>query len=330
MLGNVTQENAPRASRVIALTPGDPAGVGPLVAAKALRSAWRGVCFALFGAPEIWKKAFQRFGRPRAPFFFAQPEKKIPKFPLGRPSALSGALSFEAVRAGTKAAKEGKAAALVTAPISKEAWFSAGVKFPGHTEFLASACGLSRKDVLMFFCAGNLKVGLLTVHVSLREALRGLSQEAVVRAMVLLKEGLKTHFCFTRPRLALCALNPHAGEGGAFGKEEKEILEPSVQRLRRMGLRVFGPLPADSLFYRCREGEFDAALALYHDQGLIAVKTLAMESAVNVTLGLPFLRTSPDHGTAFDRVRKGNVDERSFACAIRLAMEILSRKKHGR
>lgn len=312
------------------MTPGDPAGIGPLVAAKALRSPWRGVGFALFGAPQIWKKVFQRFGKPKASFFFAQPEKTIPKFPLGRPSALSGVLSFEAVRAGAEAAKEGKVDALVTAPISKEAWFLAGVKFPGHTELLADACGLSPKDVLMFFCAGNLKVGLLTVHVSLREALQSLSEEAIVRAMVLLKEGLRTHFGLSRPRLALCALNPHAGEGGAFGKEEKEILAPSVRRLRKRGLRVFGPLPSDSLFYRCRKGEFDAALALYHDQGLIAVKTLAMESAVNVTLGLPFLRTSPDHGTAFDRVRRGDVDARSFAAAVRLALEILSRKKHGR
>jgi len=246
---------------------------------------------------------------------------------LGRPSAASGALAAQAVRAGARLALSGKAQALVTAPLSKEALHLSGERWPGHTEMLAPLCGLEPQKVGMLLVGGGLRVFLVTRHLGLRQAIDALSPQTVVEAAHLAGRGLAERFGLKKPRLALAALNPHAGEAGAFGDEEARVLAPALSRLRQeRGFSVKGPFAADTVFARALRGEFDAVLCLYHDQGLIPLKLLAFESGVNVTLGLPFIRTSPDHGTAYDIAGKGKADPSSMKAAIALALKMAGQK----
>ena len=197
----------------------------------------------------------------------------------------------------------GRLDAIATAPINKEALKLAGSPFPGHTEMLTSLCGAS--DSLMCFFAGDLRVILLTIHMSLSDAIKAITKERVARALVLADRELK-RFGVVSPRIAVAGLNPHAGEHGLFGSEEEREIEPAITECRaRHGVKASGPFPADTLFVRAARGEFDAVVACYHDQGLIAVKCMAFGEAVNVTLGLPIIRTSVDHGTAFDIAGRG-------------------------
>jgi 4-hydroxythreonine-4-phosphate dehydrogenase len=216
------------------------------------------------------------------------------------------------------------AAAVATAPISKEAMRLANVRYPGHTELLADLCGLEPQEVTMLFVTRDLKVALATIHQSLKEAIASLSSTGIEARLRLVRDEHIRWFGGD-PRIAVCALNPHAGEGGLFGAEEREILAPAIAAARRLGIDVSGPFAADTLFVRAARGEFDVVLALYHDQATIAVKARSFGSAVNMTLGLPFLRTSVDHGTAYDLAGKGTADHGSLVEAILLAARLSDR-----
>ncbi|HEY9233337.1 MAG TPA: 4-hydroxythreonine-4-phosphate dehydrogenase PdxA, partial [Blastocatellia bacterium] len=238
----------------------------------------------------------------------------------GSLSAAAGCAAIAAIETGVRLAQAGHVAAIATAPINKEALKLAGSPFPGHTEMLAQLTGAS--DVLMCFFAGNLKVFLLTIHVSLADAIRSITQARVEAALRLADRELR-RFGVNRPRIAVAGLNPHAGEHGLFGMEEAREIAPAIETCRNLHhIDASGPFPADTIFVRAARGEFDAVAACYHDQGLIAVKCMAFGEAVNVTLGLPIIRTSVDHGTAFDIAGRGIADHSSLVEAIRLAARL--------
>lgn len=243
------------------------------------------------------------------------------KIEWGAVSASAGRAAVSFIEAGARLCLSGKLDAIATAPINKESLKLAGSPFPGHTEMLAALCGAS--DSLMCFFAGDLRVVLLTIHVSLADAIKAITRDRVSRSLVLADRELK-RFGIARPRIAVAGLNPHAGERGLFGSEEIKEIGPAIEQCRAAyGIDVTGPYPADTLFVRAARGEFDAAVACYHDQGLIAAKCLAFGEAVNVTLGLPIIRTSVDHGTAFDIAGLGVADHRSMVEAIKLAAKLI-------
>lgn len=221
----------------------------------------------------------------------------------------------------------GEAAALVTNPIHKQAMHDGGFAFPGHTEFLASLVGEAGwREVMMLACPG-LRVVPVTIHVSLADAVRQLRREDIVAVGRVTAQALVRDFAIKMPRLAVAALNPHAGEGGAMGREDMDIVTPAVDDLRREGIDAFGPLPSDTLFHaKARQG-YDAVLCMYHDQALIPLKTIDFDRGVNITLGLPFVRTSPDHGTAFDLAGSGKANPESLMEAMRIAAEIAANRR---
>ena len=254
------------------------------------------------------------------------------KLPLGQVSPMAGHAAFEAVRVMIKLALAGDIDATVTAPIHKEALVAAGHHFPGHTEIFAHFTGTS--DFTMMLAAGNLRVVHVSTHVSLRRVPDLVTRERVLRTLELAQRTLEG-LGLARGRIAVAGLNPHAGEDGLFGDEEKTAIVPAIEAARAQGMAVTGPLPADTLFSRARGGEFDIVVAMYHDQGHIPVKTLGFNydettkrwvglSGVNVTVGLPFLRVSVDHGTAFDRAWKGIANHESMVEALHVAVRMLS------
>jgi 4-hydroxythreonine-4-phosphate dehydrogenase len=240
--------------------------------------------------------------------------------PWGSLSAATGRAAIAAIEAGARLCLAKKLDAIATAPINKESLKLAGSPFPGHTEMLASLCGVT--ESLMCLFAGDMKVFFLTVHCSLIEAIQHITRERVRGAIKLADRELR-RFGIARPRIAVAGLNPHAGEHGLFGSEEINEISPAIDDCRREHIDVFGPFPADTLFLRAWRGEFDAVAACYHDQGLVAVKCLAFGEAVNVTLGLPIIRTSVDHGTAFDIAGRGIANHRSLVEAIKLAARLV-------
>ncbi len=338
----------------VAVTTGDPFGVGPEVAIKAasdpavlaacrplvigdrehlLRVA-QGLPGGVGSDPAAWPEVSRSplvWGSkqgddilvkswPSGPAFHDMADRpEIPPSP--GPSAAGGRSSVMYVKQAVALLRSGAAAAMATAPISKEAMRLAGVRYPGHTELLASLCGLEPDDVAMMFVTRDLKVALLTVHLSLKEAIASLST-AAVESKLRLVDAQHRRLFGTAPRLGVCALNPHAGEAGLFGAEERDILAPAVAACRSAGLDVGGPFPADTLFVRAARGEFDVVLALHHDQATIAVKARSFGSAVNLTLGLPFVRTSVDHGTAYGIAGRGTADHGSLVEAILLAARL--------
>jgi 4-hydroxythreonine-4-phosphate dehydrogenase len=306
------------------LTLGDPAGIGPEIILKALASPGRpAVPTVVYGPREALADRARRFhltpiealGIEVVDIPLAAPVS------LGRHSASAGRAAAEAVLRAATDALEGKASAIVTAPLNKESLAMAGYAYPGHTEMLAEAC--STPDVAMMFVGGGLRVALVTIHQALGSVAGSVTAAEVQRIVRLVHKELPRFHPAGR-RIALCGLNPHAGEGGLFGDEEERELRPAVRRLREEGIDLTGPLPADSLFVRALRGEFDAVIALYHDQGLIPVKLLSFGHAVNVTLGLPFVRTSVDHGTGFDIVETGKAEETSLLEAMNVAAALSS------
>jgi 4-hydroxythreonine-4-phosphate dehydrogenase len=281
----------------IAVTVGDPAGIGPEIAAKAA--------------------ADPRVTAVCSPVLFGPADS--PRFPPGRLSAEAGRAAYDAIVKAVAAVMAGEADALATAPINKEAFALAGLPWRGHTELLAHLTGAP--FVAMMFHADAIRVVLATIHVPLAEVPRLLTRALLERVIRLTARELP-RFGFAGPRLAVCGLNPHAGEGGVLGHEEQRVIEPAVAACRADGIAVSGPYPADTVFSRATRGECDAVIACYHDQGLIPVKLLAFGKAVNVTLGLPIIRTSVDHGTAFDIAGKGVADHGSLVEAIRLAARL--------
>jgi len=306
----------------LALTVGDPAGIGPEIVLKALASDDRpAVPVIVYGPMESLLDRARRFGL-RLPQELGARVVDVAAeetVPLGQTSSAGGRAAAQAALRAAKDALDGRIDALVTAPLNKESLHAAGYEWPGHTEMLAQVAGTP--DVAMMFVGGGLRVALLTIHRSLRSVPDALTREEVVRVVRLVHRELP-RFRAERRRIALCALNPHAGEAGLFGDEEREILAPAVAALRGEGIDVTGPWPADTLFVRAIRGEFDAVVANYHDQGLIPVKLAAFGQAVNVTLGLPFVRTSVDHGTGFDIVEKGVADGGSLVQAMKAAVDL--------
>jgi 4-hydroxythreonine-4-phosphate dehydrogenase len=232
--------------------------------------------------------------------------------------ALAGRLTGLSLEAAVRLWREGAVDAIVTGPGHKQALHAGGYKVPGHTEMLRDLCGA--KQVVMMLASDRLRVALITTHMALRDAIAILTPERIVAAGEVVRRGLREWFGIAEPRLALCALNPHAGEGGLFGHEEERALAPAA---RQLGIE--GPVPADTVFVRAMRGEFDAVLAPYHDVGMTAIKVASFGSAVNVTLGLPVPRTAPDHGTALDIAGTGKADPSSMRAAVQLAAEIARR-----
>jgi len=304
----------------LALTVGDPAGIGPEIVLRALASDERPHAeYVIYGPAAELRARAQRFGLPL-------PKEEVvdvacDPIVLGRVSAAAGRAAADAVLRAAADARAGRVDALVTAPLNKESLHAAGHPWPGHTEMLADAAGVS--DVAMMFVGGALRVALLTIHRSLRSVPDAITRDAVLRVGRLVHRELPR--LGGRGPIAFCGVNPHAGEGGLFGDEESRVLAPALAVLRGEGIDVTGPLPADSVFVRAARGEFGAVVACYHDQGLIPVKLAAFGHAVNVTLGLPFVRTSVDHGTGFDIVEKGIAEEGSLLAAMKLAAELVGR-----
>ena len=303
---------------------GDPAGIGPEVILSTLARFPAGVRLCVVGDLTLLRSIARRL------------HLKIPwertdwvdlrnagSVRTGRPGVQSGRAAHAYLEEAVRRLRAGKADALVTGPVSKEAIARTGISWRGHTEYLA---GAFRCRTTMMFVTGRFRVSLVTTHWSIREVPRRIRQKEVERVLEATRRALILDFGIRRPRIGLSALNPHGGEGGMFGGEEKEILLPAA---RKLGRSVAGPLPADSLMQAAARGEYDAVVALYHDQALIPVKLIGWEQAVNVTLGLPFVRTSPVHGTAFDIAGKGRADPSSMRAAIQLAIQ-LARRRTGR
>ncbi|MBI1952995.1 MAG: 4-hydroxythreonine-4-phosphate dehydrogenase PdxA [Candidatus Omnitrophica bacterium] len=308
---------------------GDPAGVGPEVLLKSLsslRAPRRGAKqsrLTIIGDLG-WLKHLSRKLKISVPWGQSR-WLDLPNVPPGlkpgRVQPAAGRAAHAYIEEGARLLKAGQAEGLVTAPVCKEAIVKAGIPWVGHTEFLAKAF---RRPVVMMFVTGSFRVSLVTTHVSLKELPSQLTREKVAQTIRLTREALTRDFGVVRPRIGLAALNPHAGEGGLFGDEEKRILLPAARRFH-----VEGPLPVDSLLQAAARGAYDAVVALYHDQALIPVKLLGWGQAVNVTLGLPFVRTSPVHGTAFDLAGKGRADPASMFAALRLAQRLTLRRKEN-
>jgi 4-hydroxythreonine-4-phosphate dehydrogenase len=316
-------EAAARSPLRLGVSIGDPAGIGPEVVLRALADEARpkDVAITVYGSAATLAERARRFAlRPLESLEARLVDVPLAgPCPLGQATAEGGRAAAGAVLAATQDALAGRIDALVTAPLNKEALFAAGFRWPGHTEMLAETAG--SPDVAMMFVGGGLRVVLLTIHRSLRSVPDAVTGDEVRRVARLVVRELR-RFGVPKPRIGLCGLNPHAGEGGLFGDEEDRVLRPAVAALRAEGVDLSGPWPADSLFVRAVRGEFDVVLAGYHDQGLIPVKLLAFGHAVNVTLGLPFVRTSVDHGTGFDIVEKGVADGKSLVEAMRVAVEM--------
>ncbi|MFL6212610.1 MAG: 4-hydroxythreonine-4-phosphate dehydrogenase PdxA [Blastocatellia bacterium] len=329
----------------VGITIGDPAGIGPEIALKAVADArTRAACRpVLIGSASQLRRQAQHFGLACA--YAVVTEQAIAQGALdeaqseplicdtgdadaaidwGAISEAGGRAAVAAIETGVRLTLARHLEAIATAPINKEALRLAGSPFPGHTEMLAALTGAG--EVLMCFFAGDLRVFLLTIHVSLADAVSLITKKRIEAAIRLADRELR-RFGLTRPRIAVAGLNPHAGEHGLFGSEEAREITPAIEACRnRYQIEVSGPFPADTLFVRAARGEFDAVAACYHDQGLIAVKCLAFGEAVNVTLGLPIIRTSVDHGTAFDIAGRGIANHSSLVEAIVLAAR-LSRQR---
>ncbi|MBL3572679.1 4-hydroxythreonine-4-phosphate dehydrogenase PdxA [Rhodovulum sulfidophilum] len=321
----------------IALSCGEPAGIGPEIVLRAWQSLGARLPFFWIGDPRHLPE-----GTPHAEIHApaeamhvaatALPVLRLP-FPApavpGRPDPANAAAVIEAIARGVALVQEGKAAALCTAPIHKKALQDgAGFPHPGHTEYLAHLAGVG--DVVMMLAAPALKVVPVTVHIALSEVPRALSADLLERSLRITEAALIRDFGIESPRLAVAGLNPHAGEGGAMGHEEIALIGPVLERLRAEGMRIEGPLSADTMFHAEARARYDVAAAMYHDQALIPIKTLDFAGGVNVTLGLPFIRTSPDHGTAFDIAGTGRADPSSLIAALKLAREMALTRAAGR
>jgi 4-hydroxythreonine-4-phosphate dehydrogenase len=335
---------------VLAVTMGDPAGIGPevIVGAWSDERVHQHAQPIVVGHPEVLRRAGQLLKREvqvvavdqSAPRTHPADTATIPcinacrdarlELPVGQASAGGGKAAFQAVQLAANLAIQKRVDGVVTAPLSKAALHAAGHKYPGHTELLAEMCGVSDFAMMLYLPprdAVRSPAGLGVVHVTLHQSLRSVFADLTPPAIVdkcRLADDIMRRLGVSHPRLAICALNPHAGEDGLFGDEEQTIIIPAVQQARRAGFDVSGPFPTDTLMLRARDGEFDAVVAMYHDQGHIALKLLGMHAAVNITLGLPIVRTSVAHGTAFDRAWQGTARHDGMVAAIITAARLVN------
>jgi len=324
-------------AKPIALTSGEPAGIGPDITLKAwlLRRELNVPSFYLIGDRYLLERRAKVLGID-IEIVDASPEKSDRIFPEalpvvgcgvaataepGFPDASSAPLATSSIRQAVNDVAAGKASAVVTNPIAKSVLYRAGFKHPGHTEYLAelAAGGGPIPHPVMMLWSPELAVVPATIHLSLRAAIETLSSDLIVQTGRIVAAELASRFGIIRPRIAISGLNPHAGEDGALGTEDQTIIAPAVATLRSEQIDVRGPLPADTMFHAAARQNYDCAICMYHDQALIPIKTLAFDSAVNVTLGLPFIRTSPDHGTAFDIAGSGKANPSSLIAALKLA-----------
>lgn len=320
---------------------GDPAGIGPEIALKAwnLRVTRQVPPFILLADPDIIRSRahFLQMDVEVETVVTDNPVKNfhaaLPVIPLenrqsdqrGFPSPNNAAGVIESIKRSVQLIQSGRASALVTCPIAKKNLYDAGFEFPGHTEFLANLAHQTSGKFyhpVMMLSGPRLKTVPITVHIPLKEVSSQITRHLIIQTARITEHDLKKRFKITSPRLAVAGLNPHAGEEGAMGKEEIEIITPAIETLKKQGLNIVGPLPADTMFHECARKTYDVALCMYHDQALIPVKTLDFDTTVNVTLGLPFIRTSPDHGTAFDIADKGIASPTSFIAALKLANQL--------
>lgn len=330
--------------RPIALTMGDPAGIGPEIALMAWLARDEGAGlppFFLIGDPDFIEARASSLGF-QVPVAEVGPDLAVEVFPralpvmplpsgarvgavAGRPSAADAGATLESIMTAVGLVRSGEAIALVTNPIAKYVLTSVGFAYPGHTEFLAALAAEPGKAAplpVMMLWSETLAVVPVTIHVALRRVPDLLTQDLVVRTARIVARDLTERFGIAHPRLVLSGLNPHAGEAGTMGTEDRDVLEPAVAQLQDEGIDIRGPLPADTLFHPRARATYDVALTPTHDQALIPIKTIAFDDGVNVTLGLPFIRTSPDHGTAFDIAGKGVARPDSLMGALRLAARL--------
>ena len=320
----------------VGITGGDPAGIGLEVVLRAVTPLLSRAAWILYANAEDFKQNVNRFA-PELPWTLLEDNSKVTPGRLwlrktsdgfatgwGNVSAKSGQRALLGLQTASRDARTGAIDGIVTAPLSKEA---VGNGFSGHTEFLKRDTGV--KLVAMSFFSEAIKVVLATTHMSVVAAIQSLSQR-LYQDLIRLIETEFRRFAFPRPKIAVAAVNPHAGEGGMFGSEDRDIIVPAVENCAAEGVLVSGPIPADTAYLRTRSGEFDVVLAPYHDQGLIPVKLIAPRSAANVTLGLPYVRTSPDHGTAFDIAGQGLADPGGMATAMQMALELGKRSASTR
>ncbi len=327
----------------IGITMGDPTGIGPEIIVKALsrEEVYRACRPLVFGDEQVLLKAIRREGLPvQIEVLDNIPEegydsRKIllsPSSPLeahslsyGKPDIQCGKAMVKYVEEAVRALKRKKLDAITTCPINKQAINEAGYKFEGHTELLAHLAGVSQ--VAMMFIGSKWKVVLATTHLPLKEVSKWITRDRILSTLRLTEEGMKKYFGISQPKIAVLGLNPHCGEGGVLGEEEKEEILPAIEEAKSIGLNVEGPFPADSFFERSRPQSFDAVIAMYHDQGLIPIKMFGVKESVNFTLGLPFVRTSVAHGTAYDIAGKGVADPASLIKAIVTAANLSKLKR---
>ena len=327
---------------LIAVTMGDPAGIGPEILLKALsrEEIYRVSKPLVLGDVDLLKSVSKQIGS-LSFHVIATPNEVtgrpgvvevIPVSTLNKDSCMPG----EPTRDGGKAMVDyilkavelttgSQVSAMVTCPINKGLMHLAGYTFAGHTELLAHLTHSA--DYVMMLAGERLRVALATTHCALRDVAQRLTKDMIVKTVMITSQALEEYFAISRPRVAVAALNPHAGESGLFGREDTEIVQPAVEEAQKQGLIIEGPLPADTVFYHAYKGQFDAVVALYHDQGLIPLKLLHFTDAVNITLGLPIVRTSVDHGTAYDIAGKGIADPSSLVAAIKMAARIAGTRR---
>ena len=322
---------------LILLTLGDPGGIGPEVIARSFQkpSAFSKVRVVVAGVPSVFEVLKKKCGlrlNPGLGFLDVSAEalrilkntdrKAVLRPDIGKVSVRNAAMAYAALKVAAREAVHGNVQAIVTAPVHKTAMRLIDPRFHGHTEFLAHAAG--RKEFAMMFVSKRLKVTLATIHVPIQKVSALITRGLVLEKIRLTDEFLKKRFRIKRPRIAVCALNPHGRETGT---EDESRIRPAVREAVRRGIHAVGPLSADQLFFDAYEGRFDAVVSMYHDQGLAPFKMIAFRDGVNVTLGLPFVRTSPDHGTAFDIAYQGKADPASFQSAFDLAEELVLKNK---
>ena len=319
--------------RPLAVSLGDPAGIGPDVVGKCWdpRDRFGLPPFVAIGDPRslaaVWDGPIATIDDPvEADSAF---DVGLPILPMGsvdgdvpgRPSVAGAHCSLDALELAVGLARSGSASAVVTGPVSKQQLYAIGFAHPGQTEFVAERCGVAPGNVAMMLAGPSLRTVPVTTHVPLDRVSSMLSPNLIENRGRAALRGLQRNFGIADPRLAISGLNPHAGEGGALGREEIDLIIPAIEALRAEGWRVTGPHPADTMFHTAARGQYDAALCMYHDQALIPLKALHFEEGVNITLGLPIVRTAPDHGTAFDIAGQDRADPRAMAAAIRMAAE---------
>jgi 4-hydroxythreonine-4-phosphate dehydrogenase len=316
-------------TKPLALTMGDPAGIGPEITRAAWQARREARPFIVLGDPSLYPGCVEIASAAEAASVFPT---ALPVLPVrlrapaqpGHPNSVNAAATVASIELATKLTQDGETAAVVTNPISKATLYDSGFRHPGHTEFLAALTGAHLP--VMMLASPMLRVVPITIHVALRDAIAQLSSESIVETARITAAALRRDFGIANPRLAFAGLNPHAGEDGAMGDEEARIIRPAMQLLTEDGITVLGPYPPDTMFTPRARAGYDVAMGMYHDQVLVPLKTLDMDGGVNVTLGLPIIRTSPDHGTAFDIAGKGRATPASLLAAIDLACQLATRK----